>query len=194
MFWLKCSPKLASIVNDIPDHYILAMLCSSMREVILHSHSCSIILKHSRTLLFGILVTYHACRSTITLKCSLVPMSSQVLLTLVVFFFFEANSTPSGKKTAHDFQTCCCTSIHLQKPWRTIQWSQSVQCLHTSHVTVHTEQLWPLISSLILPLFMLFFFPCFFFLSMRNVLFSFLCVNINILLISTYTSHNCVHY
>ena len=142
------------------------MLCSSMREVILHSHSCSIILKHSRTLLFGILVTYHACRSTITLKCSLVPMSSQVFLTLVVFFFlffFEANSTPSGKKTAHDFQTCCCTSIHLQKPWRTIQWSQSVQCLHTSHVTVHTEQLWPLISSLILPLFMLFFFPCFFF-------------------------------
>ena len=103
------------------------MLCSSMQEVILHSHNCSIIPKHSRMLLFGILVTYHACRSTITLKCILVPMSSQVLLTLVVLFcyfllfFFETNCTPSGKKTVHDFQTCCCTSIHLQKPDYTVK-------------------------------------------------------------------------
>ena len=147
------------------------MLCSSMQEVILHSHNCSIILKHSRTLLFDILVTYHACRSTITLKCSLVPMSSQVLLTLVVLFcyfllfFFETNCTPSGKKTVHDFQTCCCTSIHLRKPDYTVK-PLSSMFTHKSCTGAH----WTCVTFNFFPhtfsphaffLFMLFFFfPC----------------------------------
>ena len=144
------------------------MLCSSMQEVILHSHNCSIILKHSRTLLFDILVTYHACRSTIILKCSLVPMSSQVLLTLVVLFcyfllFFSSKLTVPQveRKQCMIFKHVVAhPSIYRSQ---TIQWSHSVQCLHTSHVPVHTEHVWPLISSLILSLLMLFFFSCFFF-------------------------------